>query len=211
MNIRNAYDLWSGTYDSDNNLTRDLDARVTENALKNESYNTILEIGCGTGKNTLLFSRIGDIVHAIDFSAGMMANARATIDSDNVIFTRADITEPWPVKSGTADLVVCNLVLEHTADLHFIFGEAARSLRKNGHFYISELHPFRQYQGKKANFQQEDKLIEISSHVHHISDFIESAHTIGFSLSRMDEWWHEKDQGSPPRLVTFRFVSSSRN
>ena len=52
MNIQKAYDDWSETYDSDQNRTRDLDQVVTEKTLANFRYKSILELGCGTGKNT---------------------------------------------------------------------------------------------------------------------------------------------------------------
>ena len=59
MKIQDAYTRWSTTYDSDRNLTRDLDRRVTESTLADRNYQNILELGCGTGKNTALLDRIG--------------------------------------------------------------------------------------------------------------------------------------------------------
>ena len=72
MNIQNAYNNWSDTYDKDENLTRDLDKIVTEKNLDNLQFKSILEIGCGTGKNTNLFSSISEMVFALDFSEGMI-------------------------------------------------------------------------------------------------------------------------------------------
>lgn len=205
MDIRKAYDRWAAAYDNDKNLTRDLDEIVTDKTLKERRYETILEIGCGTGKNTGLLARIGKTVHALDYSRGMMAEARASIQAGNVFFAEADLTRKWPVKTGSVDLVVCNLVLEHIADLDFIFAEAARSLRKNGAFYVSELHPCQQYQGKKANFRQAGEIVEIQAFVHHVSDFLEAARAQGLALEELYEWWHKKDEDQPPRLITFTF------
>lgn len=73
MDIQKAYDNWSATYDSNENRTRDLDRVVTEKALANWQYKSILEIGCGTGKNTRFLSQISEYVHAIDFSEGMIS------------------------------------------------------------------------------------------------------------------------------------------
>ena len=66
MNIQEAYDDWSTTYDTDENRTRDLDRVVTEKTLANWQGKLILELGCGTGKNAHLLSQIGENVHALD-------------------------------------------------------------------------------------------------------------------------------------------------
>jgi ubiquinone/menaquinone biosynthesis C-methylase UbiE len=85
----------------------------------------------------------------------------------------------------------CNLVLEHVRDLSFIFKEASRVLVESGQFFISELHPFRQYQGTQANFFRNQQRTEIQAFVHHISDFTSAAaanavpvipHTVGYRL-----------------------------
>jgi malonyl-CoA O-methyltransferase len=101
--------------------------------------------------------------------------------------------------------VVCNLVLEHIENLPFIFSEACRCLVEGDRFFICELHPFRQYQGTKARFQKDQNKIEIQAFVHHISDFLAAAENKGLKLKQFREWWHEVDQGKPPRLVSFLF------
>jgi malonyl-CoA O-methyltransferase len=66
--VRDAYNSWAATYDIDRNLTRDLDAQITREVLAGSRYSLILEIGCGTGKNTQLLAEIGENVTALDFS-----------------------------------------------------------------------------------------------------------------------------------------------
>jgi len=206
MSIKEAYNNWSATYDSDENLTRDLDGIVCREILKDRGFEYILEIGCGTGKNTAYLSQIGTHVWALDFSEAMLKKATKKPALHNVTFTMADITKQWPCKDRVADLIVCNLVLEHIENLHFIFSEAYRVLNKKRRFFVCELHPFRQYRGEKARFQRGRTTIEIQAFVHHISDFLEAAEKNGFILDGFREWWHEDDQNKLPRLVSFVFL-----
>jgi ubiquinone/menaquinone biosynthesis C-methylase UbiE len=208
MTIQRAYTDWSNTYDSDRNLTRDLDLIVTTQILSGRQHQTILELGCGTGKNTGLLVQLGEQVYALDFSIGMLEQAKRKIQSRRVGFAVADLTKPWPCRDESVDLIVCNLVLEHVSDLSVIFGEAQRVLVPGGEFFISELHPFRQYGGTKANFQRGQETIEIPAFVHHLSDFVEGANQNGLALQSVREWWHEADENKLPRLLTFIFEKS---
>lgn len=205
MKIKQAYDKWATSYDADRNLTRDLDAIVIKKALRGLRPRSALELGCGTGKNTGYLGRISDSVLALDFSEGMIAQARSKVHAIHVVFRLADLTKPWPSVSLRTDLAVCNLVLEHIKDLDFVFSEARRTLRFGGMFFVSELHPFRQYQGKQANFQSERGAVRVPAYAHNISDFMSAADKAGFSLVKLDEWWHTKDEGKLPRLVSFLF------
>lgn len=209
MSVRAAYDNWAATYDTDRNLTRDLDQVVTRRMLGDQRGGTILELGCGTGKNTVFLAQIAERVVALDFTEGMIAQARIKLTEQgvrNVQFSIADLTRPLPCADGQVDLAVCNLVLEHIADLAPVFAEAYRVLAGGGRFFVSELHPFKQYIGGKANFQRGDQQIEIPAFVHHISAFLRAAESAGFALKRLDEWWHDDDPpAGTPRLVSFLF------
>ena len=205
MSIQKAYNEWSETYDSDENLTRDLDQQVTREALASLHFHSILEIGCGTGKNTAFLVQIGAHVQALDFSEGMIEKAREKVKAENVEFSVADLTQKWPCEDSSYDLIVCNLVLEHIEDLSFIFSEAFRVLEQGGRFLINELHPFRQYEGKKARFEKGVGVTEIPAFVHHVSDFVNAALINGLNLIKLNESWHEQDQDKPPRIITFLF------
>jgi malonyl-CoA O-methyltransferase len=203
MSVRDAYTAWSATYDTDANRTRDLDRDVTRRTLGDRRFRAVLEIGCGTGKNTALFADVADRVLALDFSDGMLAAARAKIVAPHVTFRAADLTARWPCDDASVDLVACNLVLEHIEHLPPVFLEAARCLVPGGVFYVSELHPFRQYEGTTARYVDASEVTtQVPAFVHDVSDFLDAATRAGLGLARFHEWWHADDVKRPPRLVT---------
>ena len=213
MNIETAYSSWAPRYDSDRNLTRDLDQTVTTALLHSCRIAMTIEAGCGTGKNTAFFAGISDVVLALDFSPGMLARARQRTREANVDFRRADLTEPWPCIAGTAALVSCNLVLEHIENIDHVFSEAARVLAADGLFLVSELHPHRQYLGSQARFTDERQIeTRITAYTHHISDFLRAASAADLRLVTLEESWHpEDDTAKSPRLISFMFRKPAHN
>jgi malonyl-CoA O-methyltransferase len=205
MSIQSAYDLWSASYDDDRNLTRDLDASVTQRVLGGLGARTVLEIGCGGGKNTVWLAQAERLVLALDFSLGMLRQAQRKLSAPWVCLAAADLTQSWPCAGQTFDLVSANLVLEHVSDLGFICVQAWRSLRLGGHFFVSELHPERQYLGVKAHFRRDHAVIEIPAFVHHLTDYLTAAAEQGFTLVEQCAWRHAQDVAAPPRLASFLF------
>ena len=201
--VQQGYNQWAATYDTVENKTRDLDQTATQTILKDIAFSDVLELGCGTGKNTIWLAEKAKQLIAVDFSAEMIAQAKAKVASGNVRFMQADITQPWPFDNNTFDLITCNLILEHIAHLEPVFSEANRVLKPGGKFYISELHPFKQYTGSKARFEQNKEQIVLDCYVHHISDFFNSAVANSFGCIQLNEWFD--DEKGLPRLVTFLF------
>ena len=206
MNIQDSYNEWANIYDNNKNLTRDLDSNVTRSLLAHLQFDSILELGCGTGKNSLFFAQIGKSIHALDFSEGMILKAKEKVMADNVRFEAADLTRHWPCEDDVYDLISCNLVLEHIENLSHVFSESARTLKPGGTILVNELHPFKQYGGAKARFERSGQTVEVEAFVHHISDFINAAEAKGLRLLKLNEYWHEEDQGRLPRLVSFIFA-----
>lgn len=173
------------------------------------AFKNVLELGCGTGKNTGWLSQKAEAVLAVDLSEGMLAKAKEKVAASHVTFLQADITKPWPFASHKADLITCSLILEHIENLPFIFSEASKVLPEDGHFYICELHPYKQYAGSKARFQTEEGLQVLDCFVHHLSDYITAAFDNGFSLTALQEWFDEDNSSNPPRLISFLFCKKT--
>lgn len=203
MQTKEAYNNWSKTYDTDINKTRDLEGEAIISVLKNTEVDRILEIGCGTGKNTLWLKDKCTHLTAIDFSAEMLQQAIQKIKDDNIIFAEADITQPW--NFDKVDLITCSLVLEHIENLAFIFDQAIKTLNGGGQFYIGELHPYKQIQGCRAKFEQDGNLLQLDYFIHHISDYFDPAYKAGFVCENLQEWFDTDDRNRTPRLVSYLF------
>jgi len=205
MSIENAYNVWANQYDTNKNRTRDLDKKATIETLSKYDFNSVLELGCGTGKNTSwLLTKTKKII-GLDFSQEMLNKAKEKISTESVIFKKNDLTEDWEVCNGFAGLITCSLALEHIKDLNHIFNQAYLKLKKNGLFFISELHPFKQYSGSKARYETEDGTKELEAYIHHISEYIDTAKTNDLKLVEIKEWFDENSGSELPRLISFVF------
>ncbi len=205
MNNQQAYNIWSEIYDSNVNKTRDVEAFALREMLASKLFDNVLELGCGTGKNTeFLLTKAKHVVGA-DFSAEMLAHAKAKISADNVEFTRTDLRETWQFPDDYFDLITCSLALEHIESIDFIFNQASLKLKHDGEFYIGELHPFKQYQGTKARFETNGETFVLECFTHHVSDFFDAARNNGFDCTAINEWFDDGDKNRIPRILTMIF------
>ena len=210
MSIEKAYDAWAGQYDTNENKTRDLDQKATRETLSKYPFKKVLELGCGTGKNTGWLLQNAEQVIGLDFSQEMLNMARAKITDPRAEFKRADLNEAWEIENRSVDLVTSSLMLEHIEDLNPIFKQAHQKLKQNGLFFISELHPFKQYVGSKARFETEGGVEELEVFLHHISDYVDSAATHSFKLLEIKEWFDQNSEKEIPRLISFVFRKKTK-
>lgn len=206
MSIEKAYNSWAESYDTNENKTRDLDQKSTIEILSRYNFETVLELGCGTGKNTKWLVTKAKKIVALDFSQEMLNKATTKIPNDNVLFKKANLLEDWNVDNGFADLITSSLTLEHIKDLNFIFNQAYLKLKSNGIFFINELHPFKQYIGSKARFDTEKGSEILEVYTHHISEYVSVAKKNGFKLKEIEEQFDGIEENEIPRLISLVFI-----
>ncbi len=202
MNVKTAYDLWAGQYDTDHNRTRDLEGIALKKILGDVTFGDCLEIGCGTGKNTEWLTTKANRIMAIDLSDEMLEKAKAKVLAQNVEFFQADINEEWDFAANRAfDVVTFSLVLEHIAHLDRVFENVSKIVKSGGYVYIGELHPFKQYTGTKARFETANGVQVVTCYNHHVSDFTASAHKHGFDIVLLEEFFDDNDRNNIPRIL----------
>ncbi|HSN61421.1 MAG TPA: class I SAM-dependent methyltransferase [Ferruginibacter sp.] len=211
MDNQQAYDQWASSYNEIVNLTRDAELIAKKEILKTLHFSKVLELGCGTGKNTQWLLEAAENITAVDFSAKMLVKASERIKSEKVNFIQADINKQWSFLQHTVDLITCSLVLEHIEHLQPVFEKAGMALHAGGYFYIGELHPFKQYAGSKARFEHKAETIVLDCYTHPISEFISLAMANNFSLVHIHEWPDEDGQNEIPRILTLLFKKNDPN
>jgi ubiquinone/menaquinone biosynthesis C-methylase UbiE len=105
----------------------------------------VVEVGAGTGEQTLLLARssggAGQVV-AVDGDPAVLSVARAKPGAEGVRFVEG-LADALPVESGAADAVVMTLLLHHLdgEGKRAALREAARVLRPDGRLVVADWGP----------------------------------------------------------------------
>jgi SAM-dependent methyltransferase len=105
------------------------------NALLN-SESLVVDFGCGRGEyanDPVLYRRSlrvlkGRVAKVIGLDVDPSGMGNPAIDE----FRKLEAGLPWPVESRSADLIICDNVVEHLPDPGTMFREAKRVLRRRG-------------------------------------------------------------------------------
>ncbi|KAI0543709.1 cyclopropane-fatty-acyl-phospholipid synthase [Xylaria curta] len=155
-----AYDRWAEVYDSDGNFLQALDDRELKTLfprfmtlIQSPKPWRVVDLGCGTGRNTALLLGIPECeIIALDSSKGMLDVAKNRLSSNADLVTesqprlRFDIfdmvatsSSPASVAPQTADAVISTLVIEHIP-LPVFFAHVAQLLRPGGVLLLTNMH-----------------------------------------------------------------------
>ena len=202
---REGYDQWAAVYDTDGNPLVALEEPRVDALLGDVAGLDVLDVGCGTGRHALRLAARGARVHAVDFSAEMLARARAKAGADAVTFLAHDLGQPLPFDARRFERVVCGLVVDHIADLPALFREMARVCRpgggaNGGRVVVSVMHPAMMLRGVQARFRDPATGREVrpASQSHQISDYVLAATRASLALEHLSE--HAVDEALASRL-----------
>jgi malonyl-CoA O-methyltransferase len=187
--VDEAYDRWAPVYDSDGNPLIHLEGPEVSRLLGDVRGLDVADIACGTGRHAIWMAAAGARVTALDFSAGMLDEARRKPGAEAVRFIRHDVSRPLPLRDAAFDRVLCSLLVEHVEELRGLFAEMRRVCRPDGAVVITAMHPAMMLGGIQARFHDPEtgRRLHPRSHFHQISDFVMAAVAADLDFEHMRE------------------------
>jgi ubiquinone/menaquinone biosynthesis C-methylase UbiE len=184
-----AYDRWAPVYDGDGNPLVALDDAVVPALFGEVQGLRMADLACGTGRHSRRLLDAGARVTSVDFSPGMLAEAKKRLAGRDVTFLTHDLREPLPFANASFDGVVCCLALEHLADLHAFFREARRICKEGGFVVCSDMHPWMRLRGKQASFDDAatGAKVSVEGYEHPVSEYVMAALEAGLLIEAISE------------------------
>ena len=133
------YDVLAPKYDARyaQNPLAGVSRELRELVIKSRARD-VLEVGCGTGHWVIELQPLVRRLVGLDFSFGMLEQARA--QNDKLLLTNGDAND-LPFPSASFDLVLSLNALQHYTDQRAFITEARRLLRPGGALAIVNLDP----------------------------------------------------------------------
>jgi malonyl-CoA O-methyltransferase len=175
MNVRDAYRLWSASYDADPNPILALERRVISERMGSVTGQCLLDIGTGTGYWLAYARARGAHAFGIDLSEEMLSEA-AKKDRLRGCLIRANMNR-LPVRQAVADIAICSMAIGYIADIRNLFRELARVSQS---VIVSDLHPGAAEAGWQRGFETTDGRFQLEHFIHTAAQLDEAASASGF-------------------------------
>lgn len=197
LSLNEGYNRWAEFYDADDNPLHLLEETIVDEALGDVYGKAVLDLGCGTGRQSLRLAAKGARVTAVDQSEGMLEKAKAKNAKGAVRFLHVNLDEVFPFPDAGYDLVTSFLALEHIANLSSFFSHCRRVCRASGFLYFTAMHPAMLLRGVQARYTEpSNRKVYPKGYPYLISDYVNAAIGAGLRLARITEHTADRSHGS---------------
>jgi 2-polyprenyl-3-methyl-5-hydroxy-6-metoxy-1,4-benzoquinol methylase len=169
---------------------------------------TVLDVACGHGRAARALARLGATVVGVDLSTELITVARARDDMDQlgIVYHAADVARPEHWWDGTPfDGAVCEMALMDIEDLGGTVGAVAQTVRGDGWFVMSMVHPcfpgndaglsswppdatyFQEGRWTSADHNPDGVRIRVGSSHRTVSTYVNALVDAGFVIERLVE------------------------
>lgn len=138
---------WDDKIGDGNSFQCELIEPATERLLRVSPGETILDVACGAGRFARRMAELGAYVVAFDFSERFIQRAkeRTPNDAKNIEYHLADATDEEQILAfgvNRFDAAVATMALMDMASIEPLMKALSKSLKPDGRFVFSVMHPF---------------------------------------------------------------------
>jgi cytosine/adenosine deaminase-related metal-dependent hydrolase/ubiquinone/menaquinone biosynthesis C-methylase UbiE len=184
---REAYRRVSHSYDIELNPMLSLEQRFLASLLPPVANLDVIDLGCGTGRwlASLAPQKPRSLV-GVDASPEMLAQATRKVPGGaDLVLADCDCL---PLRTASADLVLCSFVASYIEDLSNFAEEILRLVRPGGCVLISDLHPATTSKlGWRRGFHASGSFVDVATFSRSISDVIAAFEKYGFRTKALLE------------------------
>jgi len=205
IGVIEGYARWADRYDHWKNPLIAVEEPVVIELLQDLRFNTVLDIGAGTGRHAVRLARQGVLAIGCDLSRDMLKVAHSKISNGNSLsLVQASTEASLPFPQESFDLVLCALVLSHVQNLQKCVQEFARVQTKPGNCLISAFHPDAiSTAGWRTSLQETDALYRLPNMSHTREDYMDAFQVAGYKIRQtIDLRVRDVPEGHfPPEMV----------
>jgi ubiquinone/menaquinone biosynthesis C-methylase UbiE len=173
LGVVDGYNIWASTYDHCPNPLVALEERTTLELVGTVMRQHVLDLGCGTGRYSVLLAKCGAKVIGIDPSAQMLEQAKRKVTPRCHFELCHGTLEGTSFPDEHFDLVLSALTFSHIPELESVFAESARILKRGGFMVISDIHPYWAVSGHDYTefFDETGQEYRIPQYPHLVEDY----------------------------------------
>ena len=211
-NMLEGYAIWSQSYDKQGNPLIDIEEPVIDKILDELFFNTVLDIGTGTGRWAFKLAKRGAQVTAMDQSPEMLAMAKTSAATQGleIDFHQLSLWDTLPFQPGQFDLITSGLMFSHIDDLHGAFSKFYGLLAPGGKLLFSAFHPDALAHGWRTAVAQPGVMLALHNSENNRVNYLEALADAGFHILKfIDIPIHEAPSETMPPTMNpaYRFLN----